>query len=255
MNEINGNKLDLKKLINDSNNILVLTGAGISTDSGIPDFRSKKGLYEHEPEEIISHNFFSKNPKEFYDFFKENLYFPMAEPNEGHAFIAQLEKAGKIEHIITQNIDGLHQKAGNEKVIEFHGNTKKAFCSNPKCKKEYLIEDILKIAKQNENIDYWICDCNAHKLRKIIKPDIVLYGDKGEWMSNKKMRQIRKMVWNSDLLLVLGTTLKVFPFRTIIEYRKKTTPLVIINRGETPFDNDINVLKFNESISDIFDEL
>lgn len=236
------------KLIKEAEKILVITGAGISTESLIPDFRSKKGIYQHSTETMLSRNFFFQHPDTFYDFLEENLYFPTAMPNDGHTIVAEWEKEGKVYHVITQNIDGLHQKAGSQNVIEFHGTIKTATCYNPKCKKQYTIEEVFERKKTMK--EYYICDCGKSSTKRYIKPDVVLFGDVGKWMSSNKFYDVRRMAWEVDLVLVLGTTLQVFPFNDIVRYRNKKKPMVVINKGETPFDHEENVYVIKESIGE-----
>lgn len=235
-------------IIKKSQKILVLTGAGISTESGIADFRSKEGIYNKAPEDILSRNFFFDKPNVFFEFYLRNLYHPKAKPNEGHKILADWDKEGKIMNIITQNIDGFHQEAGATNVIEFHGSIKTATCYNRKCQKKYTIKELTNRINQKEK--YWECDCGKSSTKRYIKPDIVLFDDVGTWMSKGRFHEIRTMAWESDLILVLGTTLQVYPFNQIVRYRNLKTPTIIINKGETEFDNEKNTTTIKESIGE-----
>jgi NAD-dependent deacetylase len=234
------------ELIKESSNIVVLTGAGISTESGIPDFRSKTGVYQDAPEYILSLDYFFEQPKEFYQFAVENLYHPYARPNIGHEILAKWEKQGKIGQIITQNIDGLHQKAGNQKVIEFHGTMRTASCLN--CGISYTTEEMVFRMKQGGN--FYVCNnCETIKRQnRYIKPDVVLFGDRGEWFTEEGFQTITDIITDADCLLVLGTSLQVTPFAIFPSFRREKVPLIIINKGYTPYDNDPNTYVIQESI-------
>ncbi|MFD0829312.1 NAD-dependent protein deacylase [Neobacillus sp. M.A.Huq-85] len=229
--------------LRDANNIVVLTGAGISTESGIKDFRSRSGIYKLAPEYILSLDYFYKHPKEFYQFAMENLYHPNAAPNKGHEILAKWEKEGKVSQIITQNIDGLHQKAGSKRIIEFHGTMKTASCLN--CGKSYLTEEMVR--KLETMDEFYVCDhCETkNKKNRYIKPDVVLFGDSGEWFSVDGFNTILNLISQSDCILVLGTSLKVTPFSTFPHYRRPGIPLLIVNQGDTPFDfaQDTHVIR------------
>lgn len=234
------------EMIKNASNIVVLTGAGISTESGIPDFRSKTGVYQQAPEYILSLGYFFEHPKEFYQFAMENLYHPDAEPNMGHEILADWEKQGKIGQIITQNIDGLHQKAGSHKVIEFHGTMRTASCVN--CGKSYTTEEM--VTRLKHDVEFFVCtNCQTKKSKdRYIKPDVVLFGDRGEWFTEEGFHTITKQISEADCLLVLGTSLQVTPFSIFPSYREKEVPLIIINKGSTPYDNDQNTYVIQESI-------
>ncbi|MFP7298199.1 NAD-dependent protein deacylase [Neobacillus niacini] len=221
-------------LIKNAQSIVVLTGAGISTESGIKDFRSQTGIYQMAPEYILSLNYFYQNPKGFYQFALENLYHPEALPNKGHEILAQWEQEGKVTSIITQNIDGLHQKAGSKQVIEFHGTMKIASCQN--CRHVYSTQDM--INRLNTMDDFYVCDqCRTPAEKdRYIKPDVVLFGDTGKWFSIDGFNKILNLINESDCLLVLGTSLKVTPFSTFPQYRSEGSPLIIVNKGDSPYD-------------------
>lgn len=244
---------DIKSVVNNSKNIVCISGAGISTDSGICDYRSHQGMYKTIPEEFTSRNFFFKKPKQFYDFLEKNLYHPQALPNDGHNIISKLEIEGRILQVITQNIDGFHSAAGSKNVIEFHGTIKTATCCNPKCRKVYPIEEILN--KKQVTDDFYLCDCGKSSTKRYIKPDIVLFGEQGYWMAKKRFVNLLKKSREADLLLVLGTSLLVYPFNRIVSDRKPNTPVIIINKGTTAFDNEPNVYVINQGISESLSEL
>lgn len=244
---MNSNKLDTcTNFIRDARKIVVLTGAGISTESGIKDFRSRTGIYSLAPEYILSLDYFYQHPIEFYQFAVENLYHPNALPNKGHEILAKWEHEGKIATIITQNIDGLHQKAGSKNVIEFHGTMKTATCLN--CGKKYVTEEMVRRIETME--DFYVCNHCDSKDRedRYIKPDVVLFGDTGNWFSTKGINTIIQYMNEADFVLVLGTSLLVAPFSIFPQYRKKGVPLCIINKGETPYDFGADTYVIHESI-------
>jgi len=235
------NKVDkLKELIKSSNNIVFFGGAGVSTESGIPDFRSKDGLYnqkyKYPPEYILSHECFLENPEEFYEFYKEKMNCLDAKPNITHNALAKLEKIGKISCIVTQNIDGLHQKAGSKNVAELHGSVYRNYCT--KCKKKYDAKYVFEsngIAK---------CDCGGY-----IKPDVVLYG---EFLKDATINNVKEAIKECDLLIVGGTSLSVYPASNFVTFNNKN--VVIINRDETDYD-DKATLVINESLGKVFTEI
>lgn len=241
------------EIISNSKNIVVLTGAGISTESGIKDFRSRTGIYSVAPEYILSIDYFSKHPKEFYQFAVENLYHPDAEPNRGHEVLAKWEREGLVSHIITQNIDALHQKAGSKKVIEFHGTMKTATCLN--CGTKYSTEEMANRLKNME--EFYACDhCQTKNKRdRYIKPDVVLFGDAGEWFTIEGFNTILQFIHEADCILVLGTSLKVTPFSTFPQYRREGVPLIIINKSDTPYDFDSSAFVIHESIGETLSQI
>lgn len=205
----------LYEIINDSKRIVFFSGAGVSVSSGIPDFRGEHGIYKYAPEEMISHHFFLEHTKEFFDFYLKHLVFLDAKENECHKAIAYLEKVGKVEAVVTQNIDGLHQKAGSKKVIELHGSIHRNHCM--KCHKFYDIKDM-----NFTPIPY--CSCGG-----IIKPDVVLYEESlNEEDINNTIRAIR----SCDTLIVIGTSLSVYPAASFIDFFRGKH-LVVINLGQT----------------------
>ena len=231
----------LQEIIDKSNNIVFFGGAGVSTESGIPDFRSKDGLYHMKykfpPEEILSHSFFMDNPEEFYKFYKDKMNSLNVKPNISHEFLAKLEKAGKLRAIITQNIDGLHTKAGSKNVLELHGTIYKNHCI--KCNKEYSAEYVF----NSEGVPY--CECGG-----IIKPDVVLYE---EALNDFTVMQAINYIKQADVLIVAGTSLTVYPASGLIRYFRGKH-LVIINRDTTDYDN-MAELVIHEKLGDVFGKL
>lgn len=231
----------LKQLVKKSNNIVFFGGAGVSTESGIPDFRSKDGLYnqkyDYPPEEILSHTFFIKHTEEFYKFYKDKMNSLKYEPNITHIKLAQLESKGKLKAIITQNIDGLHQKAGAKNVYELHGSVLRNYCM--KCKKFYDAEYVF----NSKGIP--TCTCGV-----IIKPDVVLYE---EGLDENTLEKSIISIINADLLIVAGTSLTVYPASGLINYFRGKN-LVLINRDATPFDNRANLV-INETLGKVFKEI
>lgn len=229
------------KIINESNNIVFFGGAGVSTESGIPDFRSKDGLYNQKykfpPEEILSHTFFMNNTGEFYKFYRDKMNSLKYEPNITHLKLAKLEKIGKLKAIITQNIDGLHQKAGSRVVYELHGSVLRNYCM--KCKKAYSADYIF----SNENIP--ICDCGG-----LIKPDVVLYGEMlDDDIVSKSIEEIK----NAEVLIIGGTSLTVYPANSLIYYFKGKK-LILINKDFTQMDNMADLV-INDSLGNVFKKL
>ena len=231
----------LKQWISESSNIVFFGGAGVSTESGIPDFRSVDGLYNQKfdflPEEIISHGFFVKHPEEFFRFYKEKMLPLGFEPNITHRVLARWEEEGKLSAVVTQNIDGLHQKAGSKRVYELHGSVLRNYCR--KCNKFHSAEFI------KESVGVPRCECGG-----IVKPDVVLYG---EGLDQNTMERAILAIHKADLLIVAGTSLTVYPAAGLVRvYRGKR--LVLINRDETPYD-DYADLVFHESLGKIFGQL
>ena len=220
----------LQKIIDDAKHVVFFTGAGVSTDSGIPDFRSQDGLYhqkyKYPPEEIISHSFFEERTEEFFDFYRDRMLYLDAQPNEVHQFIADLEKAKKSLGVVTQNIDGLHQKAGSQKVYELHGSVMRNYCE--KCRKFFPAEYI----KNSTGVPH--CDaCGG-----IIKPDVVLYE---EGLSEPVVRGAVAAIQSADVLIVAGTSLVVYPAAGFLRYFGGKH-LVLINRDATSFDGDADLI-------------
>lgn len=213
----------LKKLIDGSDNIVFFGGAGVSTESGIPDFRSVDGLYnqkfDYPPEEILSHEFFFLKTEEFYRFYRDKMIAPYVKPNAAHLALAALEKTGKLKAVITQNIDGLHQAAGSRTVYELHGTVLKNRCL--KCGKFYSVDKIINSTGVPK------CDCGG-----VIKPEVVLYG---ESLPDDAVAGAISAIRKADLLIVAGTSLTVYPAAGLLNYFRGKT-LVLINRDETPYD-------------------
>lgn len=219
----------LKRWIDESDNIVFFGGAGVSTESNIPDFRSVDGLYNQEydypPETILSHSFYIRNTDEFYRFYRNKMLFPDAEPNNAHKALANLEKAGKLKAVITQNIDGLHQKAGSKEVYELHGSTLRNYCSH--CHKFFSLEDIMKM----DGVPH--CDCGG-----TIKPDVVLYE---EGLDSYTLERSISYIKNADVLIIGGTSLAVYPAAGLIDYYQGNK-LVLINKDKTPRDSDADLV-------------
>ena len=230
-----------KTLVNESNNIVFFGGAGVSTESGIPDFRSKDGLYnqkyKYPPEEILSHTFFINHTEEFFKFYKEKLNSLKYEPNVTHIKLAELEKEGKLKAVVTQNIDGLHQKAGSKNVYELHGSVLRNYCM--KCHKFYDAEYVFNSSGVPK------CSCGG-----IIKPDVVLYE---EALDEETLEKSVYAIAHADLLIVAGTSLTVYPASGLINYFRGKN-LVLINRDTTPFDNSADLV-INESLGKVFEEI
>ena len=214
----------LRDFIKKSESIVFFGGAGVSTESGIPDFRSTDGLYnqkwKYPPETILSHTFFEKNTEEFYRFYREKMLFLDAEPNAAHKKLAELERQAKLSAVVTQNIDGLHQKAGSKCVYELHGSIHRNYCQ--KCGKEYDAEYIL----YTEGVPH--CECGG-----IIKPDVVLYE---EPLNEKVVDKAIQAIGKADMLIIAGTSLSVYPAAYLIDYFVGNY-LVVINRDSTSRDN------------------
>ena len=231
------------KMVEESNNIVFFGGAGVSTESGIPDFRSKDGLYnqkyKYPPEQILSHTFFMNHTEEFYEFYREKMNSLKYEPNITHIKLAELEEKGKLKAVVTQNIDGLHQKAGSKNVFELHGSVLRNYCM--KCGKFFDAEKIFR----SDEVLVPKCDCGG-----IIKPDVVLYE---EGLDDSTIYKSLYAIQNADMLIVAGTSLTVQPASGLIRYYKGDK-LVLINRDSTIYD-DIANLVINESLGKVFGEL
>jgi NAD-dependent deacetylase len=218
---------ELRRIINNSDNIVFFGGAGVSTASNIPDFRSANGLYSKKsglrsaPEEILSHTFFMNHTKDFFDFYRDKMIYTEAKPNDAHLALAKLEQAGKLKAVITQNIDGLHQMAGSKNVLELHGSVHRNYCM--KCRKFFDLNYII----QSEGIP--VCDaCHG-----VVKPDVVLYE---EGLDNDIINRSVDYIRNADVFIVGGTSLTVYPAAGLINYYRGRK-LVLINKTETPFDS------------------
>ncbi len=233
----------LKSIIDNSKKIVIFSGAGLSTNSGIPDFRSANGIYNQKtklnirPEEIISHSFFVSNPKEFYEFYFDKMVYPKALPNIAHKYFHELEEMGKDVSIVTQNIDNLHQMAGSKVVYELHGSIIRNYCT--KCHKFYSLNDIM----NKRPIPY--CDCGG-----IIKPDVVLYE---EGLDDMVVEGALDKISDADTMIIVGTSLTVYPAAGFIRYFRGSN-LILINKSETSYDSYATVA-INDDICRVIEEL
>ena len=229
------------KWVKESSNIVFFGGAGVSTESGIPDFRSADGIYNQDykypPETILSHTFYIKKPDLFFEFYKNKMLFPEAIPSTTHKKLVELEKDGKLKGIITQNIDGLHQKAGSKNVIELHGSVLRNYCE--KCGMFYDDNYII----QSDNIP--VCSCGGR-----VKPDVVLYE---EGLNENSLREAIKLISEADVLIVGGTSLGVYPAAGLIDYYKGNK-LVLINKSATSYDKKADLL-INDSLGKVFGQV
>ena len=232
---------DLQRVIDGSHNIVFFGGAGVSTESGIPDFRSTDGLYnqkyDYPPEQILSHTFFMKNTAEFYRFYRDKMLCLDKKPNKAHLKLAKLERAGKLSAVVTQNIDGLHQAAGSKKVFELHGSVLRNYCM--KCGKVYTAEYI----KNSSAVPK--CSCTG-----IIKPDVVLYE---EGLEEKTVNGAVSAIANADTLIIAGTSLTVYPAAGMVRYFNGSN-LVLINRDETPMDAAADLV-FHEKVGELLGQI
>ena len=223
-NGIMNERETLKKWLSESNNIVFFGGAGVSTESKIPDFRSTDGLYNQQyaypPETILSHTFYMKKTEEFYRFYRNKMLFPDAEPNRAHKALARLEAEGRLKAVVTQNIDGLHQKAGSKEVLELHGSVLRNYCQ--RCGKFHGIEAILHSSEVPK------CECGG-----TIKPDVVLYE---EGLDQHTIQRSVYRISNADVLIIGGTSLTVYPAAGLIDYYNGNK-LVLINKSVTAMDS------------------
>ena len=234
--------MDLQQIIDECNKIVFFGGAGVSTESGIPDFRSVDGLYnqkyDYPPGEILSHTFFYSHTIDFFKFYRDKMLIENVKPNKAHLKLAELEKAGKLSAVVTQNIDGLHQAAGSKKVYELHGSTLRNYCT--KCRKFFDADYI----KNNTPIPY--CDeCGG-----LVKPDVVLYE---EGLDNDTVNGALEAISDADCLIIAGTSLTVYPAASFVRYFRGKY-LVLINRDETPMDKNADLVihdKVGEVLSKI----
>lgn len=233
---------ELRKIVEESDNIVFFGGAGVSTESGIPDFRSVDGLYnqkyKYPPETIISHSFYLRNPEEFYRFYKDKMIFVDAKPNKAHLKLAELEREGKLKAVITQNIDGLHQMAGSKNVIELHGSVHRNYCE--RCHAFY-------------NLDYIVNSDGVPKCEKCggtVKPDVVLYE---EALNDENMSDALRYISEADTLIIGGTSLVVYPAAGLIRYFRGRK-LVVINMSPTQSDANADLL-IADKIGDVLGSL
>ena len=236
---------DLKKIIDGSSRIVFFGGAGVSTESGIPDFRSESGIYKTQseygmpPEEIISFTFFKKKPDIFYKYYKNNMIYLDAKPNDAHLALGRLEERGKLNAVVTQNIDGLHQKGGSKNVIEVHGSVHRNNCTA--CGAFYEAEYIMDPANCENHVP------RCKKCNGLVKPDVVLYEEPLD--SNVLSRAVGAIA-EADTLIVGGTSLVVYPAAGFINYFKGS-PLVLINKSETPYDAKADIV-IHDSLGEVF---
>lgn len=219
----------LREMVAASDALVFFGGAGVSTESGIPDFRSAGGLYSrqyaHPPETILSHDFFMSHTEEFYTFYRQQMLFPLAKPNRAHLALAALEKAGKLKGVLTQNIDGLHQAAGSQTVLELHGSVHRNTCLG--CGRHYGLAYI----QNTEGVP--LCGCGG-----IIKPDVVLYG---EPLQDETVRRAVALIRQADMLIIGGTSLSVYPAAGLVEHYRGNR-LVLINKAQTAADGRANLV-------------
>ncbi len=231
----------LKEILNNTKHLVVFSGAGLSTNSGIPDFRSADGLYNQKdkstftPEEIVSHSFFMNYTKEFYDFYFKKMVYPNALPNLAHKYFAKLEDKMKVT-IITQNIDDLHQMAGSSNVLELHGSVKRNYCM--KCHKYYDIKDII-------GADIPKCRCGG-----TIKPDVVLYE---EPLDSNVIDATINAIYNCDTLIIVGTSLMVYPAASFVKYFRGNN-LIVLNKTQTQSDNYADIV-IHDDIKNVIEKL
>ncbi len=231
----------LQQIIDSHDNIVFFGGAGVSTESGIPDFRSVDGLYyqkyDYPPETILSHSFFMRNTEEFYRFYRDKMLCDTALPNPAHQKLAELEKAGKLKAIVTQNIDNLHQMAGSKKVLELHGSEHRNYCM--KCGKFYSFAHM----KAAPGVPR--CECGG-----IIKPDVVLYE---EGLDNSVIQESVRAISEAQVLIIAGTSLVVYPAAGLIDYFRGDS-LVVINKSPTPRDSQADLL-IKEPVGQVFAQI
>ncbi len=229
---------EIRDILHNSRHAVFFGGAGVSTESGIPDFRGAAGLYKEQSNEyFLSRSCLYKEPEKFFEFYRKNMIFPDAKPNKTHLALAQLEEKGIIKAVITQNIDGLHQAAGSQNVIELHGTTSRCYCTD--CRKSYAPSCI------NDATGVPRCSCGG-----IIRPDVTLYEENLDGFS---LFETKKHIDNSDVLIAGGTSLNVFPAASFVaEYQKKH--LIIINLSPTPYDHKAEYV-INAKLSTVFEGL
>ena len=242
---MNNNIEKLKELIDSHNNIVFFGGAGVSTESDIPDFRSATGLFSEKlnrnfsPEQLVSHTFFMRYPEDFFKFYKDKLIYEDAKPNKAHIALSKLEEMGKLNAIITQNIDGLHQMAGSRNVFELHGSIHRNYCT--KCSKFFNLEEMLNLGEIVTHCD----NCGA-----IVKPDVVLYE---EALDNSVVNKTINALSNADLLIIGGTSLVVYPAAGFIDYFNGDS-IVLINKSSTGYDSKASLI-INDSIGKVLSQV
>ncbi|MBP3577953.1 MAG: NAD-dependent protein deacylase [Lachnospiraceae bacterium] len=231
----------LQTILDNGKRIVFFGGAGVSTESGIPDFRSADGLYhqkyKYNPETILSHSFFVQKPEEFYEFYRDKMIVTNVEPNITHRFLAKLEEAGKLSGVITQNIDGLHQAGGSKNVIELHGSIHRNYCM--RCRKFHPLTAMI----GSEPVP--LCECGG-----MLKPDVVLYE---ESLKDNDIDTALALISHADVLIVGGTSLSVYPAASFIRYFQGNH-LVLINKSSTPYDNNADLL-IQAGLGEVFSNL
>ncbi|MDE6759608.1 MAG: NAD-dependent protein deacylase [Lachnospiraceae bacterium] len=242
MHTDSGKKIDkLKEIVENSENIVFFGGAGVSTESGIPDFRSVDGLYnqkyKYPPEVMVSHSFYRSHPEEFFEFYRNKMVALEAKPNAAHLKLAKLEKEGKVKAVITQNIDGLHYMAGSQEVMELHGSVHRNYCE--KCRKFYPVEYIMESSGIPE------CECGGR-----VKPDVVLYE---EGLDYETMQRAVSYIRNAEVLIIGGTSLAVYPAAGFIDYFRGNH-LIVINMDKTARDVNADLL-IQEKIGEVFEQI
>lgn len=232
----------LNEMVLQSDNIVFFGGAGVSTESGIPDFRSTGGLYsqtyKYPPEMIVSHTFYEECPEEFFDFYKKRMLFMNAQPNAAHKKLAQLEKAGKLKAVITQNIDGLHQAAGSKNVLELHGSVLRNYCES--CGKSFPVKYVL----EADGVPH--CDACGGR----VKPDVVLYEEN---LDMDVMKAAVNYISRADMLIIGGTSLVVYPAAGLLRYYQGHK-LVLVNKSNTSYDSRADLV-INENIGEVFSQI
>lgn len=234
----------LKEIIEKSSNIVFFGGAGVSTESNIPDFRSESGVfnierkYGYPPEYMLSHTYFRKNTRDFFNFYRETMIYEEAKPNKAHKALQKLEERGKLKAVITQNIDGLHQLAGSKEVVELHGSTHRNYCME--CGENYDLSFII----QSKDIP------TCSKCKGTVRPDVVLYQ---EGLDDKLLSKSLEYIYNADTLIVGGTSLAVYPAAGLVDYFKGSN-LVLINKSTTPYDHKANLV-INQSIGEVLSQV
>lgn len=231
----------LQQVIDNSRRIVFFGGAGVSTESGIPDFRSVDGLYnqtyDYPPEQILSHTFFERKPEEFFRFYRDKMLCLDKQPNRAHLKLAELERAGKLSAVVTQNIDGLHQAAGSRRVYELHGSVLRNYCR--KCRKFYSAEWI----KESTGVPH--CTCGG-----VVKPDVVLYE---EGLDDSTVNGALNAIMQADTLIIAGTSLTVYPAAGFIRYFRGDT-IVLINRDKTPFDSQADLV-YHDKVGELLGQI
>lgn len=227
--------MDVVDVLKNTKKILFFGGAGTSTESGIPDFRSSGGLYSKAPEEWLSSTYLYHHTDEFYTFYKDNMLYPDAKPNAGHEILAKWEQEGRLLGVITQNIDGLHQLAGSKRVVELHGSVLRNYCD--RCKKDFTLEDVL----AQEGTPY-CTECNG-----LIRPDVVLYG---EMLNQQAIEEAAYLLSEAELLIVGGTSLVVYPAAGMLRYFGGEK-IIMINKGATSYDGRADLVMRNGFVQDM----